>query len=144
MGSMGVDFWKAKEWKQQMQKQQVMVMTHQILLNSLRHGFLEVSVVSDHSNRCSSSKCRKNPWSDWPNRGLPYKMWQTVCMQLFSGKHEHLMASQASLVFKFGLSPSQDACDYRQELFKANASPKSYRETTTIFAISTPVYDRCL
>lgn len=42
VGSMGVDFWKEKEWKQQLAKQQVLVMTHQILLNSLRHGFIKV------------------------------------------------------------------------------------------------------
>ena len=42
VGSMGVDFWKEKDWKHQLAKQQVMVMTHQILLNSLRHGFLLV------------------------------------------------------------------------------------------------------
>ena len=43
VGSMGVDFWKETEWKEQLAKQQVMVMTHQILLNSLRHGFIKVS-----------------------------------------------------------------------------------------------------
>ena len=44
VGSMGVDFWKENEWKQQLAKQQVMVMTHQILLNSLRHGFIKVGL----------------------------------------------------------------------------------------------------
>ena len=44
VGSMGVDFWKEKDWKVQLAKQQVMVMTHQILLNSLRHGFIKVKL----------------------------------------------------------------------------------------------------
>lgn len=44
VGSMGVDLWKAHEWRSQMAHHEIMVMTHDILLNSLRHGFMKVII----------------------------------------------------------------------------------------------------
>ena len=68
VGSMGVDFWKENEWKQQLAKQQVMVMTHQILLNSLRHGFIKVNLSPLHHFRLHSppaSDCFLITIADW-------------------------------------------------------------------------------
>ncbi|PRQ41503.1 putative ribonuclease III post-transcriptional gene silencing PAZ-Argonaute family [Rosa chinensis] len=44
-GAMGVDFWDAKMWKQQIEKYEVLVMTHAILLNNLRHSFFKLSMI---------------------------------------------------------------------------------------------------
>ncbi|CAJ1962982.1 unnamed protein product [Sphenostylis stenocarpa] len=44
-GAMGVDFWDAATWKQEMQKHEVFVMTPAILLNCLRHSFLKLNMI---------------------------------------------------------------------------------------------------
>ncbi|KAL0744505.1 hypothetical protein Bca4012_086018 [Brassica carinata] len=44
-GSMGVDFWDASTWKQQVDKYEVLVMTPAILLSALRHSFLSLNMI---------------------------------------------------------------------------------------------------
>ncbi|KAL9315523.1 hypothetical protein ACSQ67_016524 [Phaseolus vulgaris] len=44
-GDMGVDFWDAGTWKQEMEKHEVLVMTPVILLNCLRHSFLKLNMI---------------------------------------------------------------------------------------------------
>ncbi|KAF8089861.1 hypothetical protein N665_0495s0010 [Sinapis alba] len=44
-GSMGVDFWDASTWKQEVDKYEVLVMTPAILLNALRHSFLTLNMI---------------------------------------------------------------------------------------------------
>ena len=41
-GQMNVDFWDGGRWKDEVAKQHILVMTPQILLNILRHGFIAV------------------------------------------------------------------------------------------------------
>ena len=42
VGDMGCDFWSKDTWRRSIEKNEVLVMTPQILLNILRHGFLQV------------------------------------------------------------------------------------------------------
>ena len=42
-GDMNVDYWDRRRWGKELQEQDIWVMTPQILLNVLRHGFLKVS-----------------------------------------------------------------------------------------------------
>ncbi|KAK7412825.1 hypothetical protein VNO78_04480 [Psophocarpus tetragonolobus] len=44
-GEMGVDFWDAATWKQEIQKHEVFVMTPAILLNCLRHSFFKLNLI---------------------------------------------------------------------------------------------------
>ncbi|KAL3520480.1 hypothetical protein ACH5RR_018629 [Cinchona calisaya] len=44
-GDMGVDYWDAATWKQQVDKFEVLVMTPAILLSALRHGFLKLDMI---------------------------------------------------------------------------------------------------
>ena len=44
-GEMGVDLWTEKIWKQNFEEFEVAVMTAQIFLNILRHGFISMSQV---------------------------------------------------------------------------------------------------
>ncbi|XP_028180116.1 endoribonuclease Dicer homolog 2-like isoform X1 [Glycine soja] len=44
-GDMGIDFWDAATWKQEVQKYEVFVMTPAILLNCLRHSFLKLNLI---------------------------------------------------------------------------------------------------
>ncbi|KAJ7978287.1 Endoribonuclease Dicer-like [Quillaja saponaria] len=44
-GDMGVDFWDAAKWKQEIEKHEVLVMTPAILLNGLRHCFFKLSMI---------------------------------------------------------------------------------------------------
>ncbi|KAJ4721647.1 Endoribonuclease Dicer-like [Melia azedarach] len=44
-GEMGVDFWKAATWKEEISKYEVLVMTHQILLDGLRHSFFKLNMI---------------------------------------------------------------------------------------------------
>jgi endoribonuclease Dicer len=44
-GEMGVDLWKEKHWKTNFDEYEVLVMTAQIFLNILRHGFISLSQV---------------------------------------------------------------------------------------------------
>uniref|UniRef100_M4ET69 Uncharacterized protein n=1 Tax=Brassica campestris TaxID=3711 RepID=M4ET69_BRACM len=44
-GSMGVDFWDAPTWKQEVDKYEVLVMTPAILLSALRHSFLSLNMI---------------------------------------------------------------------------------------------------
>nr|CAG8438547.1 9096_t:CDS:2 [Entrophospora candida] len=45
-GEMGVDLWSEKEWKKKFEEYDVLVMTAQIFLNILRHGFISLSNVN--------------------------------------------------------------------------------------------------
>lgn len=44
-GEMGVDFWSPKTWKKQLEKYEVFVMTHQILLDNLRHTYFQLGKI---------------------------------------------------------------------------------------------------
>nr|AUH15438.1 dicer-like 2 protein [Dimocarpus longan] len=44
-GDMGVDFWGAATWREQISKHEVLVMTPQILLDGLRHSFFKLNMV---------------------------------------------------------------------------------------------------
>ncbi|XP_031279444.1 endoribonuclease Dicer homolog 2-like, partial [Pistacia vera] len=44
-GEMGVDYWDAATWKEEIGKHEVLVMTPQILLNGLRHSFLKLNMI---------------------------------------------------------------------------------------------------
>lgn len=44
-GDMGVDFWDADMWKQQLEQYEVLVMTPAILLSNLRHSFFKLSMI---------------------------------------------------------------------------------------------------
>ncbi|XP_027927327.1 endoribonuclease Dicer homolog 2-like [Vigna unguiculata] len=44
-GDMGVDFWDAATWEQEMDKHEVLIMTPVILLNCLRHSFLKLNMI---------------------------------------------------------------------------------------------------
>ncbi|EOA32908.1 hypothetical protein CARUB_v10016233mg, partial [Capsella rubella] len=44
-GDMGVDFWSSSTWQQQVDKYEVLVMTPAILLDALRHSFLNFSMI---------------------------------------------------------------------------------------------------
>ncbi|XP_062084109.1 endoribonuclease Dicer homolog 2 [Humulus lupulus] len=44
-GDMGVDFWKDDKWNEEVEKFEVLVMTHQILLNNLRHSFFKLNMI---------------------------------------------------------------------------------------------------
>ncbi|CAG8574135.1 14728_t:CDS:2 [Acaulospora morrowiae] len=45
-GEMGVDLWSEKQWKEYFENNDVLVMTAQIFLNVLRHGFISLSQVN--------------------------------------------------------------------------------------------------
>ncbi|MQL91411.1 hypothetical protein Taro_024007 [Colocasia esculenta] len=44
-GDMGVDFWTADTWERKLREFQVFVMTPQILLDNLRHGFFNMGMI---------------------------------------------------------------------------------------------------
>ncbi|XP_034923676.1 endoribonuclease Dicer homolog 2 [Populus alba] len=44
-GEMGVDFWNAATWKNEIDKHEVLVMTPQILLNGLRHSYIKLEWI---------------------------------------------------------------------------------------------------
>ncbi|KAK7331288.1 hypothetical protein VNO77_25509 [Canavalia gladiata] len=44
-GDMGVDYWDAATWKQEIEKHEVLVMTPAILLNCLRHSFVKLKMI---------------------------------------------------------------------------------------------------
>ncbi|KAM3691337.1 hypothetical protein ACB098_08G007900 [Castanea mollissima] len=44
-GDMGVDFWDAATWKQETEKNEVLVMTPAILLHGLRHSFFSLTMI---------------------------------------------------------------------------------------------------
>ncbi|PIA63179.1 hypothetical protein AQUCO_00200892v1 [Aquilegia coerulea] len=44
-GELGVDFWDADTWKKELAKYEVLVMTPQILLDALRHGFVKLDII---------------------------------------------------------------------------------------------------
>jgi endoribonuclease Dicer len=43
---MGVDLWSEKQWKNNFENFDVLVMTAQIFLNILRHGFISLAQVN--------------------------------------------------------------------------------------------------
>lgn len=45
-GEMNVDSWDKNAWEQQFNEYDVLVMTHQILLNNLMHGFMKPSSIN--------------------------------------------------------------------------------------------------
>lgn len=45
-GDMGVDFWKMERWIQELDKNQVLVMTAQILLDMLQHDYISLSDIN--------------------------------------------------------------------------------------------------
>ncbi|KAL1131765.1 hypothetical protein AAG570_011378 [Ranatra chinensis] len=45
-GYMGVDYWNADIWKQELDKNQVLVMTAQVFLNMLHHGYISLPDVN--------------------------------------------------------------------------------------------------
>ncbi|XP_050208112.1 endoribonuclease Dicer homolog 2 isoform X2 [Mercurialis annua] len=44
-GEMGIDFWGAETWNQQIEQHEVFVMTPQILLDGLRHSFFKLELI---------------------------------------------------------------------------------------------------
>ena len=45
-GDMNVDYWDRHRWAKELAEQDVWVMTPQILLNILRHGFIKVGLLA--------------------------------------------------------------------------------------------------
>lgn len=44
-GDLGVDFWDASIWKEELARHEVLVMTPRILLDALRHGFYKLDII---------------------------------------------------------------------------------------------------
>ena len=54
-GEMGVDFWQRAEWKRWLAEHECVVLTPQLLLDALRHGFVAVrphALVSGDLTHC--------------------------------------------------------------------------------------------
>ncbi|KAA6420863.1 MAG: endoribonuclease Dicer protein 1-like [Trebouxia sp. A1-2] len=62
-GDMNVDYWDRRRWGKELQEQDIWVMTPQILLNALRHGFLKITdlnlLVCDECHRA----VKKDPYN---------------------------------------------------------------------------------
>ncbi|KAL0030548.1 hypothetical protein WJX79_003716 [Trebouxia sp. C0005] len=62
-GDMNVDYWDRRRWGKELQEQDIWVMTPQILLNVLRHGFLKITdlnlLVCDECHRA----VKKDPYN---------------------------------------------------------------------------------
>ncbi|KAL0046074.1 hypothetical protein WJX82_001682 [Trebouxia sp. C0006] len=62
-GDMNVDYWDRRRWGKELQEQDIWVMTPQILLNVLRHGFLKITdlnlLVCDECHRA----IKKDPYN---------------------------------------------------------------------------------
>lgn len=63
-GEMGVDLWGEKQWRRILAEKDVLVMTAQILLNMLRHGFISLDRINllvfdecHHARRKHSYNC---------------------------------------------------------------------------------------
>ncbi|PPR81130.1 hypothetical protein GOBAR_AA39584 [Gossypium barbadense] len=62
-GDMEVDFWDDAKWKQEIDKYEVLVMTPQILLNGLRHGFFKINMIKVLiTDECHHAR-RKHPYA---------------------------------------------------------------------------------
>lgn len=58
-GDMGVDFWDAATWKDKLRQYEVFVMTHQILLDNLRHRFFKLeNIMLLMFDECHNAKGR--------------------------------------------------------------------------------------
>lgn len=58
-GEMGVDFWDKADWTKQFDDHEVLIMTHQILLNMLSHGYIKASninlLILDECHHCDKN-----------------------------------------------------------------------------------------
>ena len=58
-GDMGVDFWNKADWEKEFNKNEVLIMTHQILLNMLSHGYIKASninlLILDECHHCDKN-----------------------------------------------------------------------------------------
>ncbi|KAK8699344.1 hypothetical protein V6N13_115432 [Hibiscus sabdariffa] len=62
-GEMEVDFWDGTKWNQEIEKYEVLVMTPQILLNGLRHGFFKINMIKVLiMDECHHAK-KKHPYA---------------------------------------------------------------------------------
>ena len=90
VGEMGVDFWDKNKWENEFNKNNVLVMTAQIFLNLLLHGFIKLSQV----NLLIFDECHH------AKKSHPYKQ----IMNRFAGRQEtdypKIMGLTASVVNK--------------------------------------------
>ncbi|CAM0950731.1 unnamed protein product [Alopecurus aequalis] len=106
-GAKGVDQWTANRWKEQVSKDQVMVMTPDVLLNALRKAFLSLDMV----NLMIFDECHNATGSH------PYSM----IMKEFYHHSEHqprVFGMTASPVIKKGVSSDLDCEAQFSELEK--------------------------
>ena len=54
---MNVDYWDRHRWEKELKEQDVWVMTPQILLNILRHGFIKVHASATHYTQKRRNYC---------------------------------------------------------------------------------------
>ena len=90
VGEMGVDFWDKNKWENEFNKNNVLVMTAQIFLNLLLHGFIKLSQV----NLLIFDECHH------AKKSHPYKQIMDRFVGCQETDHPKIMGLTASVVNK--------------------------------------------
>ncbi|XP_057844127.2 endoribonuclease Dicer homolog 3a isoform X2 [Cryptomeria japonica] len=104
-GAKGVDGWSAQTWNDEINKHEVLVMTPQILLDVLRHGFLQLKMVK----LIIFDECHHTQ-GNHPYAKIMKEFYQT------SQLRPKIFGMTASPVIKKGVSSSHDCMDQIAQL----------------------------
>lgn len=126
-GDMGVDFWDNKTWDKELDENRVLVMTAQILVNILHHGFIKVENI----NLLVLDECHN------ATKGHPYvRIMQILDKAKNSGiKQPHIMGLTASIINeKYNKVNLDEKIKHLEETLKSKCITCSDPTATSDFA----------
>lgn len=112
VGEMNVDIWKHENWKDELHKTQLLVMTPQILYNMLLHGFFSLT----DANLIIFDECH-HATKDHPYNRIMKQYYHNISSHFH---HPKIFGMTASPIMSLNLKDDKEACQRKLKQLEVN------------------------